>query len=662
MTGRLPGNAHVSLVPYVKEASVSAGDKQAGLDRVVGKQRDVTAAFDQFPLMLFATEGPEMTIVAVNEAVRAAFGFPEPVGMRLRDFASGVAGQDALEPFSRSYARGETIARSQWRIQNDPGNPDSEIYVDIVVTPWRHPDGTLRGNLAYGFDVTREVLARQAAERSAVGAAERLPPTPEIVLTLQRNLLPEAVPVLPRVRLAARYVIAATELQAGGDWFDALPTGNGRVALVVGDVAGHGAAAAAAMAQLRTVLHEALLSGTHLTEAIDRLDRFAAATPAARAATVCVAELDPAAGTLTWSSRAHPPPLVCSRGGATRFLRDGQGPALGIGALGFGDGHARLATAKIAADEVVFLYCDGLVERPGETIDLGLDRLARIVGTAASEPNPARTSSSPDRIADLAVERIVGAECTDDVIVLAAHLLPGTLAPLMLSTTAKPEQLSGLREAVNTWVTELGADHDDRLALCLAAYEAAANVVDHGYYGRSPGELRLTAQLADDGAVTLVVADDGHWRPPNSRRGGRGLALIRACTDLKLDQRDDGTTATMRRQLAHPARVGSARPPPTDGKSRTEPFSAVVTRHNPTVITARGTVDASTVGLLSTEIAKHGADPVVIDLALVTFLASAGVRLLHDLITRHDMRLHAPAGTPAHEVLNLVGLSDLLIT
>jgi len=131
---------------------------------------------------------------------------------------------------------------------------------------------------------------------------------------------------------------------------------------------------------------------------------------------------------------------------------------------------------------------------------------------------------------------------------------------------------------------------------------------------------------------------------------------------LKLDQRDDGTTATMRRQLAHPARVGSARPAPSDGKSRTEPFSAVVTRHNPTVITARGTVDASTVGLLSTEIAKHGADPVVIDLALVTFLASAGVRLLHDLITRHDMRLHAPAGTPAHEVLNLVGLSDLLIT
>ena len=143
--------------------------------------------------------------------------------------------------------------------------------------------------------------------------------------------------------------------------------------------------------------------------------------------------------------------------------------------------------------------------------------------------------------------------------------------------------------------------------------------------------------------------------------GGRGLTLIRACTDLKLDQCDDGTTATMRRQLTHPAVVGSARPAP-DGKPRTEPFSAVVTRHDPTVITARGTVDAGTVGLLSTEIAKHGAAPLVIDLALVTFLASAGVQLLHDLITQHDVRLHAPAGTPAHEVLNLVGLSDLLIT
>ena len=656
MTVGSPDDARVTPVPYFKEASVSAGDKQAGLDRMVGKPQDVTAAFVQFPLMLFATEGPEMTIVAVNDAVRAASGFPEPVGMRLRDFASGMAGQEAVEPFSRSYASGETIVRSQWRIRNEPGNPDSEIFVDIVITPWRHPDGTLRGNLGYGFDVTREVLARQASERRAAGAAERLALTPEIVLTLQRSLLPETVPVLPRVRLAARYVVAAAELQAGGDWFDALPTGNGRVALVVGDVAGQGAAAAAAMAQLRTVLHEALLSGTPVTEAIDRLDRFAAATPAARAATVCVAELDPAAGTLTWSIRAHPPPLVCSPGGATRFLRDGQGSALGIGG-----GHASLATAKIAPDEVVFLYCDGLVERPGETIDRGLDRLARIVGTAASEPSTALTTSLPDRISDLAVERIVGAECTDDVIVLAAHLLPDALAPLILSTTAEPEQLSGLREAVNTWVTELGADHDDRLALCLAAYEAAANVVDHAYYGRSPGELRLAGQLGDDGAVTLVIADDGRWRPPNSMPGGRGLTLIRACTDLKLDQCDDGTTATMRRQLTHPAVVGSARPAP-DGKPRTEPFSAVVTRHDPTVITARGTVDAGTVGLLSTEIAKHGAAPLVIDLALVTFLASAGVQLLHDLITQHDVRLHAPAGTPAHEVLNLVGLSDLLIT
>lgn len=102
--------------------------------------------------------------------------------------------------------------------------------------------------------------------------------------------------------------------------------------------------------------------------------------------------------------------------------------------------------------------------------------------------------------------------------------------------------------------------------------------------------------------------------------------------------------------------------PPVIHSSTRPGRRAGVARHDPTVITARGTVDAGTVGLLSTEIAKHGAAPVVIDLALVTFLASAGVQLLHDPIARHDVRLHAPPGTPAHQVLNLVGLDDLLTT
>jgi anti-sigma regulatory factor (Ser/Thr protein kinase) len=488
---------------------------------------------------------------------------------------------------------------------------------------------------------------QRAGHGGATGDGTRA--TADIVLALQRSLLPAAVPVLPRVRLAAQYEAAADELRAGGDWFDAFPTGNGKVALIVGDVVGHGAAAAATMAQLRTVLQEALLSGTPMTEAVDRLDRFAAAIPGARSATVCVAELDSAAGALTWISRAHPPPLVCSPGGATRFLRDGRGLALGIGG-----GHAQVAAGKVAADEVVLLYSNGLVERSGETIDTGLDRLARAAARAVS--------GDRDRISGLTVQHLAGAEHTDDVTILAAHLLPDATPPLFFRVAAEPGQLSGLRELVSTWVTRFAADHDDHIAVCLAAYEAAANVVDHAYRGRPPGELRLTASLGDDGAVTLVVADDGRWRAPDRTRGGRGLPLIRACTDLTLDQHDDGTTATMRRHLTRPAVIGSTRSAAQDSAPDAAPFSAAVTRYDPTVITARGTVDAGTVGLLSTEIAKHCTAPLVIDLALVTFLASVGVQLLYDLTTRHDIRLHAPAGSPAREVLNLVGLSDLLIT
>lgn len=93
----------------------------------------------------------------------------------------------------------------------------------------------------------------------------------EAALTLQRAMPPAGLPVLPHVWLAAHYLVAAHELDAGGDWFDAVPLGRGRVALTVGDVVGHGDLAAAAMGQLRTVLIEALMDGLLAADALARL-------------------------------------------------------------------------------------------------------------------------------------------------------------------------------------------------------------------------------------------------------------------------------------------------------------------------------------------------------------------------------------------------------
>src|ERR1700678_610727 len=107
-------------------------------------------------------------------------------------------------------------------------------------------------------------------------------------------LPPTALPVLPRARIAARYLVAAPGQPAGGDWFDAIPLAGGRIALVVGDIVGQGVAASAAISQLRAVLAELLTAEADLIRVLERTDAFAARTPALRAATLALAVLNPA--------------------------------------------------------------------------------------------------------------------------------------------------------------------------------------------------------------------------------------------------------------------------------------------------------------------------------------------------------------------------------
>ena len=194
---------------------------------------------------------------------------------------------------------------------------------------------------------------------------------------LQEALLPTALPVLPRVRIAARYLVAGQEQAAGGDWFDAIPLDGGAVALVVGDVVGHGLSASAAMGQLRAVLAELLAAEDDLGRVLRRTDAFAARMPSLRAATLVLVVLDPAAGTLRYTTCGHPPPLVIGVDGKARYLEGtGNGP--------FGTGSPPvLASSALAPDELVLLYSDGLIERPDQTIAEGMAELAVVATDAA---------------------------------------------------------------------------------------------------------------------------------------------------------------------------------------------------------------------------------------------------------------------------------------
>ena len=216
------------------------------------------------------------------------------------------------------------------------------------------------------------------------------PAGPGIVAELQEALLPTALPVLPRVRIAARYLVAGQEQAAGGDWFDAIPLDGGAVALVVGDVVGHGVAASAAMGQLRAVLAELLAAEDDLGQVLRRTGAFAARTPSLRAATLALVVLDPAAGTLRYTTCGHPPPLVIGVDGKARYLE-----GTGTGPLGTGSPPV-LASSTLAPGELVLLYSDGLVERPDRTIAEGMGELAVVAADAAAN-RAAERSTRPVR-------------------------------------------------------------------------------------------------------------------------------------------------------------------------------------------------------------------------------------------------------------------------
>src|SRR5437764_1901503 len=267
--------------------------------------------------------------------------------------------------------------------------------------------------------MTDQGQQRHGTEQQPAGADERRPAPAGAVAALQEALLPPALPVLPRARIAARYLTAGQDQAAGGDWFDAIPLAGGTVALVVGDVAGHGIAASAAMGQLRSVLDELLAAEPDLGTVLTRAEAFAAGRPALRAATMALAVLDPDDGTLRYTTCGHPPPLIISTDGASRYL-----PGTRTGPLGTGS-PPDVATVTLQPGELVLLYSDGLIKRPNRTVAEGMAELATVAAEAAAgRVPPASAGPGPtaaDRVCQLTVELLARAGCADDVTTLAAQ-------------------------------------------------------------------------------------------------------------------------------------------------------------------------------------------------------------------------------------------------
>ncbi|MEC3893896.1 SpoIIE family protein phosphatase [Nocardiopsis alba] len=277
------------------------------------------------------------------------------------------------------------------------------------------------GALRFSFDAQREVadeervfleaLAGQCA--LAIGRAivyEREHGTAE---ELQRSLLPEALPEVRGVRLAAYYRSGSQHVQVGGDWYDAFPLPDGRVAGVLGDVMGKGIPAAAGMSRIRNALRALAFSMPEPADVLTGLDRMFTATEGMDQVTTLVYfVLDPVTGQLDLSNAGHLPPLVVAGNAGPSLLDTEPDTPLGVSS---DRGHHKFF---VQPGNTVALYSDGLVENRKRSVDAGLDELVR----KAAEARP-DVVGDPQQMLEYLVESMLkGYEQDDDVTLLAVQL------------------------------------------------------------------------------------------------------------------------------------------------------------------------------------------------------------------------------------------------
>jgi serine phosphatase RsbU (regulator of sigma subunit) len=226
---------------------------------------------------------------------------------------------------------------------------------------------------------------------------------------LERSLLPPSPPACPGIELATRYA-AAAERTVGGDWYDVFTLPSGQLWIVVGDVAGHGLNAAVVMGRIRSALRAYTLLGLPPDQVLDLVDRKVEHFEIGTFATIVCVVADPPYDSLTIATAGHPPPVVVDPDGSASFVAVPVAPPVGTG-RGAG---APATTVPFAPGSVIALYTDGLIERRGESIDIGLERLRRAV-----KPGP------PETVARDVMHRLLADVVPfDDVALVVGRRLP----------------------------------------------------------------------------------------------------------------------------------------------------------------------------------------------------------------------------------------------
>lgn len=378
------------------------------------------------------------------------------------------------------------------------------------------------------------LLAEELAARAAVCVdnARRYTHERTTALALQRSLLPRRLSVetaiQATVEAASRYVPTSTEAGIGGDWFDVIPLSGTRVALVVGDVVGHGIRASATMGRLRAAVRtladvdlppDELL--THLDDLVVHLsERDDALAPVGESAgetgaTCLYAVYDPVSRRCVLASAGHPPPAVVAPDGSAGFVRMSVGPPLGLGGLPF-----EATEVELAEHSLIALFTDGLVASRDRDIDAGLGMLSAVL---------ARPAPSLEETCDRVLRALLPDRPTDDAALLVARTR--VLDAQHVATwdvAADPAMVAHARKAASDRLAAWGLE-EAAFVIELVVSELVTNAIR---YASAPIELRLIR-----GQTSLICeVSDASGTAPHMRRarafdeGGRGLLLVAQLT------------------------------------------------------------------------------------------------------------------------------------
>ncbi|MGW6925888.1 SpoIIE family protein phosphatase [Streptomyces sp. NPDC054950] len=338
---------------------------------------------------------------------------------------------------------------------------------------------------------------------------------------LQRGLLPRVLPCVPGVATAARYLPATEGLEVGGDWYDVIPLSSDRVALVIGDVMGHGLAEAATMGRLRTAVHTLADLDLDPAELLTHLNDLVSGLGDDFYVTCLYAVYDPTSGICAFARAGHPPPAMVHPDGSVRFLDSAPDPPLGAATPPFETVETCLPDGSL-----LVLYTDGLIESAGRDIDRGAVRLADALATACNSPR--RGTDELDRLCDTLTETLVPEQqhTDDDTALLIARtrtLASENIAswPLSEDPTAARQARGLAREQLAAWGLE-----DLSMTTELLVSELMGNVVRHA---KGPVQLRMLRSR-----TLILEVSDGSLTTPRIRRasftdeGGRGLQLVAA--------------------------------------------------------------------------------------------------------------------------------------